>query len=111
MTCLAICAAMRPSGVGVLVEAEFAADLDLGRQLAGLVQRHLVDLVFDLLGRLDDGLVDISANLAGLAVHLGAHVLLRLVVLARGQRDRVFHGADTTISGSIPLSRLNVSMD
>ena len=78
---------------GVLVEAEFAADFDLGGEFAGLLEGHLVDVVFDLLGGLDDGLEDIGADLAGLAVHLGAHVLLRLVVLARGEGDGVLNGA------------------
>src|SRR5580704_17860953 len=82
MTCLAIWAAMRPSG-GVLVEAQFAADLDLGGELAGLFEGHLVDLVFDLFGTFDDRLENIGADLASFAVHLGAHVFLRLVVLAR----------------------------
>ena len=94
---------------GVLVEAQLAADLDLGRELAGLLEGHLVDFVFDLLGRLDDGLVDIGADLAGLAVHLGAHVLLRLVVLARGEGDGVFDGADydCRLDSLIPAQHLD----
>ena len=80
-------------GAGVLVEAEFAADFDFGGELAGLLEGHLVDVVFDLVGALDDGLEDIGANLAGLAVHLGAHVFLGLVVLARSKGNGVFNGA------------------
>ena len=79
---------------GVLVETEFAADFDLGGEFAGLFERHLIDVVLDLLGALDDGLEDVGADLAGLAVHLGAHVFLGLVVLAGGEGDRVLNGAD-----------------
>ena len=85
---------MRPSGDGVFIEAEFAADFDLRREFAGLLEADLVDLVLDLLGGLDDGLEDVGADLAGLLIHLGAHVLLRLVVLAGGEGDCVLDGAD-----------------
>ena len=84
-------------GSGVLVEAEFAADLDLGGEFAGLRERHLVDIILDLVRALDDGLENIGADLAGFAVHLGAHVLLGLVVFARGEGNGVLHGADNEV--------------
>src|SRR5581483_8841494 len=79
---------------GVLVEAELAADLDLGRERAGLLEGELILGVFDLLIVLNDGLVDVGADLAGLPVELAAHGLLGLVELARGESDGVFNGAD-----------------
>ncbi len=85
---------MRPRGVCVFVEAKFAADFDFGCELAGLIEGELVDSVIDLLGGFDYGLVDVGADFAGLAVHLGAHVFLGLVVLAGGERDGVLHGSD-----------------
>ncbi len=96
-------------GRGVLVEAEFAADFDLGGEFARLLERHLVDLVFDLLGRFDDGLEDVGADLAGFAVHLGAHVLLRLVVLAGGEGDGVLNGANdyVRLDALVPAQRLD----
>ncbi len=81
-------------GGSVLVEAELAADFDLGGEFAGLIEGHLVDFVFDLVGAFDDGLEDVGADLAGFAVHLGAHVLLGLVVFARGESNGVLYGAD-----------------
>ncbi len=81
-------------GRGVLVEAEFAADFDFRREFAGLLESELVVGVFDLLGSFDDGLEDVGADFAGLVVHLAAHVFLGLVVLARGEGDGVFNGAD-----------------
>ncbi len=80
-------------GGGVLVEAEFAADFDFGGEFAGLLEGELVDVVFELLGGFDYGLVDVGADLAGFAVHLGAHIFLRLVVLARGEGDGILDGA------------------
>lgn len=77
----------------VFIEAKFSTDLNLGRKFAGLIERHLVDVVLKLIGSFHYRLVDIGANLARLAVHLGAHILLRLVVLAGGQRDGVLNGA------------------
>ena len=79
---------------GVFVETEFTADFDLRGEFAGLFERHLIDVVLDLVGAFDDSLEDIGADLAGLAVHLGAHVFLGLVVLAGGEGDRVLNGAD-----------------
>ena len=71
-------------GAGVLVEAEFTADFDLRGEGDGRVVGHLIDGVFDLLFVFDDGLEDVGADLAGVFIHLGAHVFLGLVVLARG---------------------------
>ena len=81
-------------GAGVAVEANLAAHLDAGRQFVGLGQRDLVHRVLDLLLVGHDRLVDVGRDLAGLLVQLPAHVLLGLVVLARGQGDGLFHGAD-----------------
>ena len=58
------------------------------------VERDLVDRVFDLLFVGHHGLVDVGRDLAGLLVQLAAHVFLGLVVLARGQGNGLFHGAD-----------------
>ena len=79
---------------GVFVEAEFAADLDFRSEFACLVKGELIDVVFNLLGCFYYGLVDIGANLTGLAIHLGAHVLLGLVVFARGEGNGILNGAD-----------------
>jgi hypothetical protein len=94
---------------GVLIEAQLSAHLNLGRELARLIQRHLVDLVLDLLRRLDDGLEDVGANLARLLVHLRAHVLLGLVVLARRQGDRILNRAhhDRGLNALVPAQHLN----
>ena len=47
---------------GVFVEAEFSADLNLGGEFASLFEGHLIDVVLDLIGSLDDGFVDIGAD-------------------------------------------------
>ena len=79
---------------GVLVKAQLSADLDLGGEFAGGLECELVVGVLDEFGGLNDGLVDVCADLAGLLVHLAAHVLHGLVELARGKGDGVFDGAD-----------------
>src|SRR6201987_858634 len=79
--------------IGRFVVTNLAADLYLGRKLASLFKRDLVDWVFDLLGRFDDGLIDIRANFPRVLVQLGAHVLLCFVVLARGERDPILDGS------------------
>ncbi len=82
---------------GVAIEANLAAHLDARGQFIGLGQRDLVDRIFDLLFVGHDRLVDIGRDLAGLLVQLAAHVFLGLVVLARGQGNRLFHGADNDL--------------
>ena len=94
MTCLASCAAMRPSGRGVPVQPDLAAHFHAGRQFLGLLQRDLVHRILDLVVVGDDRLVDVGGNLAGLLVQLAAHVFLGLVELARSQGDGLLHRAD-----------------
>jgi len=77
--------------VGWLVIADLAAGFYFRRERAGIVQSDLVDRIFQLLGSLDYGFVDVGADLTRLAVQLGAHVFLRLVVLTRGQRNGILH--------------------
>ena len=79
---------------GVLVEAELAADLNLGRELASLLEGELVVGVFNEFGRFNNGLVDVGADLAGLAVHLAAHVFDGLVELAGREGDRILDRAN-----------------
>ncbi len=90
--------------VGRLVIADFAARLHFRRQRAGVVEGDLVHGVFQLLRSLDHGLVDIGANLTRFPVQLGAHVFLGFVVLARGQRNGVFHRGndDLRINSLVP---------
>jgi len=83
-----------PERGGVFVEAEFAADLDLRREFTGLLKRHLIDVILDLIAGLDHGFVDVGADLASLTIHLCAHVLLRLVILAGSQGDGILNGAN-----------------
>jgi hypothetical protein len=82
---------------GVPIEADFAAHFDTRRQGAGLGQRDLIHRVLDLLLVGHHGLEDVGGDLAGFLVELSAHVLLRLVVLARGQCDGLFHGSDDNL--------------
>src|SRR5208337_3226436 len=63
-------------------------------KLARLVQADLVHRILDQLRCFDHRLVDIGANLAGVLVQLGAHVFLRLVILARGEGDGVLDSGD-----------------
>jgi hypothetical protein len=77
--------------VGRLVIANFAAGLHLGRKRPGIVEGDLVDRIFQLLGSLNYGFVDVGPDFTRFPVQLGPHVLLRLVVLACGQRNGVFH--------------------
>ena len=84
---------MRPRGVVSLVHADLAADLNPGRKLVRLFQRDLVDGIFKLIVVGDNRLVDVGGNLARILVQFSAHVLLGLVVLARGEGNRLFHGA------------------
>src|SRR6185312_13119108 len=76
-----------------LVVADFAAHLDLRRQLARFFQCDLVQRVLDLLRRFDHGLVDVGADFTRFLVQLRAHVLLSFVVLARGEGDGVLDGS------------------
>ena len=80
-----------PQHIGRLVVANFAAYLNFRRQFARLVKSDLVHRIFNLVRHLDHCLVHIRADFAAFLIQLGAHIFLRLVVLARRQRDRVFH--------------------
>ena len=73
------------------VLANLAAHFDVGIDASRILKRDLRVRIFDLFRSLDDGPVAISLDRACLFVEFGAHVLLDLVVLARGNSDRVFH--------------------
>ena len=73
---------------------QLAADLDVGIDLARVIQRDLQIGIFDLFRSFDDRLHRKRADLAGFLVQFGAQVFLRLVVLAGGDNDGVFHRAD-----------------
>ena len=88
--------------VGRLVIADFSASLDFRGQGPGVVEGDLVDRIFQLLGSLDHGLVDVGADLARFPVELGPHIFLRFVVLARGQGNRVFHRGNDDLRDQFP---------
>ena len=79
---------------GVFVHADLAADLNARSKFVGFFQGDLVDGIFQLVFVGDDGLVHVGGDLAGVLVQFSAHVFLGLVVLAGGEGDRLFHGAD-----------------
>src|SRR5581483_10628943 len=62
--------------------------------LTRVINRDLQVRVLDLLRSFDNALYSESADFAGIFVELRAQVLLRLVVLARGNNNGVFHRAD-----------------
>ena len=67
-----------------LVIADFAARFPPRRQSPGVIQRDLVDWIFQLFRGLDHRFVNVGPDLTRFPVQLGPHVLLRLVVLTRG---------------------------
>ena len=94
---------------GLLVDLQLAAQLDVGIDLARVVQRDLQDGILDLLRSLDNRLHRESADLAGFLVQFGAQVFLRLVILARGDNNGIFHRADDNlrINAFFPAQRVD----
>ena len=73
---------------------QLAADFERWIDLARIFQRDLQVRIFHLLRRLHHGLHRKGVDLSGFLVELGAQIFLRLVVLARGHNNGVFHRAD-----------------
>jgi hypothetical protein len=88
---------------------QLSARLGVRIHLAGLLHRHLQVRVFDQFRALDDGLHRIRVDLAGLFIENRAQIFLGLVVLARGDHDRVFYRADhdLRINALFPADRVD----
>ena len=80
MTCLALCAAMRPRSIGGSGSQMMVADLGCRVVRLGVLERDLLGVVLDRLGDLE---LAVEPDVAGLAVDLGDDLVL-LAVLARG---------------------------
>src|SRR5581483_2485547 len=76
--------------VSRLIGAQFAAHFGRGIDPLGIVERDLRERVLDQIVSLDNGAHRIGADLAAFFIELRAQVLLRLVVLARGDDNGVF---------------------
>ena len=77
---------------GIAIHTDLAADFDSGRKLVRLLQRDLIHGIFEFIVGGNNGLEDVGGDLTRIFVQFSAHVLLGLVILARGQGDRLFHG-------------------
>jgi len=84
ITCLAVCAATRPKSI----VGQEVADLRLGIAALRLGNRDLHVLVLDRIGDLH---VAQQLDLAGLAVDLGADVMLEAVLGTAGLLDGLLH--------------------
>ena len=101
---------MRPRIPSVcLGNLQLAADFDVGIDLARIFQRDLQDGSSTCSGVSTIGLHRKGADLAGFLVEFGAQVFLRLVVLARGDNNGVFHRADYNlrINALFPAERVD----
>ena len=76
---------------GLFGNLQFPSQLDIGINLARIIERNLQDWVLHLFGILYDRLDCKGANLACFLVQFGAQVLLRLVVFSRRDHDGIFH--------------------
>jgi hypothetical protein len=75
-------------------DMQFSTDFDVGIDLARVLDCHLQSRIFDLLGRLYHAFYRKCANLSRVFIEMGAQVFLSLVILARGDDDRIFYRAD-----------------
>ena len=88
ITCLAVCAAMRPKSIGGSWSTRKSPTLDFGLELARDLDRDLGVLVLDRFGHLRPAR---QPHLAGLAVDVGADVVLVAVLGAAGLLDGLLH--------------------
>ena len=86
------------------MEADFPANLSVLIFFARVIQRDLYLRIFHLVVVLHDGLDRIHLDRPGFRVERAAQVLLRLEVLARGHRDRVFHRPDHNLRVDVLLA-------
>src|SRR6185437_6375515 len=94
---------------GLFRNVQFPADLDIGINLARIIDRHLQSRIFDLLGRLYNAFHCEGADLSRVFIEMGAQVFLGLVVLAGGDNNRIFHRAHHNLRINALLSTESVN--
>ena len=102
MTCLAVCAAMRPKSMGGSGIDQHVPDLGIRLLATGARDGDLRGLVLD---RLDDLKVAFQLDLAGFAVDQGADVVFVPVFRAARLLDRLFHGHEDLFAFNALVAR------